>query len=1445
MNWFSLVFDRLSNSLHTSLKPAFRLLAHPLLSLALPVWHSPVVRHMRALVRWLLHRFARAVQYLCWLIFMLWWALLLLVAGLRFVILPHIDDYRPQLEQLLSRQVGRTVTIDEVRASWRGLNPELQLAGLKIVGPANDPSAALLFPRINAVGSWRSLLVADLRLNSLEISTTSLTIERLDHEHLRLASFMIDLTKPSDGKLLRWLLAQREIRLRSDGESAILWRDHVRQAPDLSLENVQFVLRNQGTLHQLALHIHAPKLARRDAQTPQGTQIAPFVFQANFHHPWWQRASTWQQWYGQIYASLPAFDATQIEPYLDVKRAMPTYPLERVTGYGYAQIWLDFAEQKLMGLTGNVDLHNVVVEFLGKENQTSNPAPKSVVIEAMQGRGGWQITPKGLRVFSHGFSLREDPKTAGAVSLQPLTLNYQAEWHDSRGLPLKEPKHSLRLNELDLNTLHTLLNRLPILPDLHKKLDRFQPEGVLTNLQADLQGPLSVPTRYQLKTNFHGLGWQAQDNPKHTANDPHTGLPGMEKADGSAQMNEQGGQVLLTMKDGALIVPGIWENPRVPLDELQTTFSWQKLTPQSDPRRPIWEIRIPTMRFTNPDATGNLDAIYQTGGKGLGILDLNATLTRANGARAARYLPLVLPSQVREWVADNVQAADARNMEFRVKGDLIDIPHGDSKLSTFRISSDIDKLKLGIGPGWPTFEQGRGNFVFDQHTFQANLKQASVLGAQIRETKVKISDLLHSVLEVEGAAQGSLQTFLQYVQRSPLDELLSQSLHEAQGNGDANLQLKLALPIAELDKSKIQGLLQVKNAELTLQPEIPNIQKAAGRIEFTERGFTLRGINGITLGGPIRIEGGTRQDGTTQLRLDGNITPSGLNGYMPHPAWSRLTGSTRYTGNVTVANGTPAVQFESNLQGISSSLPAPFAKTVNEVWPLRMDTVTLATNTQERMGKAGAKPLIVMQDEIRLAINTPSNQNIRLRIERIRPRDKDKNGRLNPLVISRAGLSVNEAADLPASSSTSPLPNLPPNGLSIGLNIPTLNIDVWRSMLNTTPLNARPASNQTPFRLVQIRIRSHALTLFGRTFADIDFTANHSNNAWEANLDSSAAAGYFIWRDQVGKEMTGRLVGRMPKFYIPREDVEDLAEVGDGNEDELPALDLVIEDFRVGQKELGRLELSALNNGRGNGRVWQLQKLALENPNAKLTATATWRQVPFNGRSNAANTRAITKSQTQMKFTLQGNDFGKLADRLGYSGALRRGEGTLTGELRWQGAPTAFDPASLDGKIELDIQRGQFVKIDAGAGKLLGVLSLQALPRRLTLDFRDIFSQGFAFDSINGQVSIDNGIARTNTFKMKSPAAAVVIEGSANLGLETQDLHVVVVPDTNPGIATLAYGLANPIIGLGAFVGQLLLRDPLSKAFTFEYQVTGKWDDPQVEKLDRKTERKSEKGVAP
>src|SRR5262249_32266494 len=155
--------------------------------------------------------------------------------------------------------------------------------------------------------------------------------------------------------------------------------------------------------------------------------------------------------------------------------------------------------------------------------------------------------------------------------------------------------------------------------------------------------------------------------------------------------------------------------------------------------------------------------------------------------------------------------------------------------------------------------------------------------------------------------------------------------------------------------------------------------------------------------------------------------------------------------------------------------------------------------------------------------------------------------------------------------------------------------------------------------------------------------------------------------------------------------------------------------------------------------------------------------------------------------------------------------------------------------LKLVASKGQFLKADAGAGRLLGVLSLQALPRRLTtLDFRDVFSEGFAFDSITADANIATGVLSTKDFRMRSPNATVLIEGPRDLRAETQNLHVLVLPEVNATSASLVYALlANPAIGLGTFIAQLLLRDPLSKAFSAEYDVTGSWRDPVVKKRER------------
>ena len=97
---------------------------------------------------------------------------------------------------------------------------------------------------------------------------------------------------------------------------------------------------------------------------------------------------------------------------------------------------------------------------------------------------------------------------------------------------------------------------------------------------------------------------------------------------------------------------------------------------------------------------------------------------------------------------------------------------------------------------------------------------------------------------------------------------------------------------------------------------------------------------------------------------------------------------------------------------------------------------------------------------------------------------------------------------------------------------------------------------------------------------------------------------------------------------------------------------------------------------------------------------------------------------------------GKLLDRFGYNGVLRRGKGEMKGEVSWDGLPFALDIPSMYGKLSLKIGAGQFLKADAGAARLLSVISLQSLPRRLTLDFRDVFSKGFAFDDISATAQI-------------------------------------------------------------------------------------------------------------
>jgi uncharacterized protein YhdP len=396
------------------------------------------------------------------------------------------------------------------------------------------------------------------------------------------------------------------------------------------------------------------------------------------------------------------------------------------------------------------------------------------------------------------------------------------------------------------------------------------------------------------------------------------------------------------------------------------------------------------------------------------------------------------------------------------------------------------------------------------------------------------------------------------------------------------------------------------------------------------------------------------------------------------------------------------------------------------------------------------------------------------------------------------------------------------------MNVPSLDVDTWRSTItsltadqSTSAESSAGAADYNNFITPDtIGIRANELTIADRVLTNAVLGASRQRDGWQFNIYSDQANGHASWDDPWFERGAGKLTANFTSLIIPQSDASEVTELLSGKKTsrELPGLDIVADNFELRSMRLGRLELSATNAGIGPGREWRISKLVIVNPDATLRSTGKW-QV------------SATDSLSTMIYEMEINDAGRLLDRVGFEKTLKGGKGRIEGEISWRGSPTAFDFPSLNGNLSLKIASGQFLKAEPGVAKLLNVMSLQSLPRRLTLDFRDIFSDGFAFDSMASTAVISRGVLKTDTFKMRGVNAVVLMDGSVDLNEETQNLNVVVIPELNAGGASVVYGLAvNPVIGLGSFLAQLFLRNPLSQALTQEYQVTGPWKDPTVKK---------------
>jgi uncharacterized protein YhdP len=390
-------------------------------------------------------------------------------------------------------------------------------------------------------------------------------------------------------------------------------------------------------------------------------------------------------------------------------------------------------------------------------------------------------------------------------------------------------------------------------------------------------------------------------------------------------------------------------------------------------------------------------------------------------------------------------------------------------------------------------------------------------------------------------------------------------------------------------------------------------------------------------------------------------------------------------------------------------------------------------------------------------------------------------------VMERGVISVNQPAVLPER-----------DGISVVGTLPYADADRWRALFGGKDPTGSSLSSSFDLRIVE-------LDFAGRRLNDVTLRAGTSGEVWIANVSSKELAGELAWRP----EGLGRLIARLKYFSLP--------DATPGRKDEppprdLPALDIIADKLVLNDNDLGKLELVAVNKVLD----WRIEKLVLSGPESTLTADGVWQSWRLQPRFNVNITG------------LEVRDIGKYLDRLGYPRTMQGGTAKLSGKLSWAGSPQSIDFATLSGDLLVDAQKGQFLKAEPGAARLMGILSMQSW---ITLDFRELYGKGFAFDSISTRASLANGLLTTSEFHMRGPSAQVTMSGEIDLVKETQDLRARVEPSVGDSVSGVLAVVINPVWGLGALLLQKILKNPLGQVLSFDYHVTGTWTEPKVERL--------------
>ena len=1152
----------------------------------------------------------------------------------------------------------------------------------------------------------------------------------------------------------------------------VSWSDAMRPGPTLTIKDVNLQLRSRGGQHRLDASL-----------LPPDTLGQALRLRAD----WTGRSfSEWETWQTKLSVNTNEIDLAGWSSWV-------AYPLPVDSGKGKFDITVSTNGLDVTQVDGTLALLNLKAQL--------RP----------------ELKPLRIKRLATDVSFYK-PSAAKTIQLKLDNLTYTDESGKSepetdlflkRELGTSEEKPTQDLNfrasRLDVARWRNLAESLPIPDSLRLKLAKTAPSGLLEKVKAHgllIGDELSA---FSAQGSFTDFAIRSED-----------GLKFVKGITGNVEMTHKEGKLILNSENSALAAPNVLPVNEVGLEQLSGQISWKKTVD-------LLSIKLKGVQLRNQDLQADVNGTW-VGDMGpaapakekAGKIDMKIDFGYAKSGSGWKYIPLSASPDISKWAKSAISGGTISGFRMEMVGAVWDMPYGSPEPGsepgsseavgapgTFYLGFKTKGLTVKYADGYPPLENLDASFEMNQNQIKIVANKGQINGMQFSSIKASMTDVsaYENHLLVSGQGEGPTSSAVSFLKDTPLADHIHHFADDMNAEGNGKLDIALNLNMVMASDVKVQGQYTFVNDRLMVIPNTPAVTNVTGSVRFTEGSVESQDLQGVWSGEPLAIRIATDANGTS-INANGRASVAELRHFYDLPIFDQLSGKTDWQAKVTMKGDKVDLSLASGLKGVTSSLPDPFNKSAGSSLPLVVTRQAAQLNA--RRGNEGISQVWHMTLGNAASATLAANA-------------KGHVVRGKVLVGSGQAQALTDQAGLQLES------------------LKPVDLDFWIKALgagaNGVSKNGAGTKRSTTRAPLTIAIKAPLVKAFGRKFQDFKANVQTAPDHTTIQMGSRELQGQIEWNPPGTNEggERGLLQGHLSKLDLtaaaeeqPGASVTTRQEV-----ESLPDLSFKVDELLWQGKPWGKLSFRARNQKVGQNQSWRVDPFMLDGPDLKFGGRLNWvaQGAGPNGQGNL----------TSMDFKLNSPQVGNLLSKLGFPGTVKRGTASMEGQVSWPATPFAFDPAKLSGNYKLSAKDGQFLKMDPGVGRLLGLLSLQSLPQRFSLDFRDVFTEGLAFEAIQGRFDIRDGLMKTSDLEMDTPSAAVLMNGETNLANQTQDVMVTVRPALSNSVA-LGVTMINPIAGAVTFAAQKVLGDPLGKVFSFRYHITGTWSDPLVDKQSLATD---------